>query len=122
MVAIEAGVSFSNNGVLTAGITHAPGNAAITVVTSGTYKIAFLVSGVEPNQFGLFVNGAPATGTVYGSGAGTQQNTGQAILVLGAGDVLTVMNHSSAAAVTLQTLAGGTQTNVNASVVIEKLT
>ena len=60
-------------------------------------QIAFLVSGVEPNQFGLFVDGTPAAGTVYGSGAGAQQNTGQAILVLGAGDVLTVMNHSSAA-------------------------
>jgi hypothetical protein len=43
------------------------------------------------------------------------------ILVLGAGDVITLRNHSSAAAVTLQTLAGGTQTNVNASVSIEKL-
>ncbi len=121
MVAIEAGVTFDSNGVLSAGIIHAPGSAAITVVNSGTYKIAFSVSGVEPSQIGLFVNGAPATGTVYGSGAGTQQNNGQAILVLGAGDVLTVLNHSSAAAVTLQTLAGGTQTSVNASVVIEKL-
>jgi hypothetical protein len=35
--------------------------------------------------------------------------------------VLTVRNHSSSAAVTLQTLAGGTQTNVNASILIEKL-
>jgi hypothetical protein len=59
-------------------------------------------------------------GTIYGSGAGTQQNTGQAIFTLAAGDVLTVRNHSSAAAVTLQTLAGGTQSNANASVV-EKL-
>jgi hypothetical protein len=58
---------------------------------------------------------------VYGSGAGTQQDNGQVILTLSAGDVLTLVNHSSAAAVTLQTLAGGTQTNVNASLLIEKL-
>jgi hypothetical protein len=32
-----------------------------------------------------------------------------------------VRNHTSAAAVTLQTLAGGTVTNANASVLIEKL-
>jgi hypothetical protein len=32
-----------------------------------------------------------------------------------------LVNHTSAAAVTLQTLAGGTQTNVNASIVIKKL-
>jgi hypothetical protein len=79
------------------------------------------VSGVEPSQFALFVNGAAASGTVYGSGAGTQQDDGQAILTLSAGDVLTLVNHTSAAAVTLQTLAGGTQTNVNSSLLIEKL-
>ena len=79
------------------------------------------MSGVEPSQFALFLNGAPVAGTVYGSGAGTQQNNGQAIIAIAAGDVLTLRNHSSAAAVTLQTLAGGTQTNVNASIVITKL-
>ncbi len=122
VVALEADIPFSSNGVITPGFTHALGTAGTTLVKAGTYKVAFAVSGVEPNQFGLFVNGAPASpGTVYGSGAGTQQNSGQAILVLGAGDVLTVRNHSSAAAVTLQTLAGGTQTSVNASLLIEKL-
>ena len=79
------------------------------------------LSGVEPNQFALFVNGAAAAGSVYGSGTGTQQNNGQLILALNTGDVITIRNHSSAAAVTLQTLAGGTQTNVNASVLIRKL-
>jgi hypothetical protein len=69
----------------------------------------------------LFVNGAPVAGTVYGSGAGTQQNNGQAIITMAAGDVLTLRNHSSTAAVTLQTLAGGTQINVNASIKIIKL-
>ena len=52
---------------------------------------------------------------------GTQQNIGQAIITLAAGDSLTLVNHTSAAAVTLQTLAGGTQVNVNASLVIKKL-
>ena len=58
---------------------------------------------------------------MYGSGAGTQQNSGLSILILGAGDVLTLVNHTSAAAVTLQTLAGGTVINVNSSVLIERL-
>jgi hypothetical protein len=83
--------------------------------------VTFSVSGVEPSQMGLFLNGSVVPGTVYGSGAGTQQDTGQAIFAVAAGDVLTLRNHSSSAAVTLQTLAGGTQTSVNASVVIEKL-
>ena len=121
VVPIEADVLFDLNGPITPGITHTPGSAAVTVVNAGTYEIDFSVSGVEPGQFSLTVNGVPQPSTVYGSGAGTQQNTGQALLTLGAGDVLTLRNHSSAAAVTLQPAAGGTQPNVNASLVIKKL-
>ena len=121
VVPIEADIVFDTNGILTTGITHAPGTSTILVTAAGTYKVSFSVSGVEPSQFAIFVDGILAAGTVYGSGAGTQQNFGQAILSLSAGDVLTVRNHSSAAAVTLQTLAGGTQTNVNASIVIERI-
>ena len=121
-IAIEADVPFDTNGPITSGFTHAPGDTGINVINSGTYKVHFVVAGVEPNQFAIFVNGAPsAYVSVYGSGAGTQPNVGHAILVLSAGDVVTLRNHSSAAAVTLQTLAGGTQTNVNASVIIERL-
>jgi hypothetical protein len=123
-VALDADVTFNKNGVLTAGITHAPGivgDAGIVIVNAGTYEVTFSVSGVVPSQMAVALNGIVAPGTVYGSGAGTQQNSGQAILNVAAGSVLTVRNSTSAAAVTLQTLAGGTQTNVNASVVIEKL-
>nr|WP_306664912.1 collagen-like protein [Bacillus pumilus] len=120
-VALEAPVIFDSTGITTAGITHAPGTSQIIVTNPGNYEVTFSVSGVESNQFTLFVNGGPVTNTVYGSGAGTQQNNGQAILSLAAGDTLTLVNHTSAAAVTLQTLAGGTQTNVNASIIIKKL-
>ena len=119
-VAIEAPVLFSDNGPLL-GVTHAPGASAITVTNAGTYSILFSVSGVEPSQFTIFINGVANTSTVYGSGAGTQQNTGHTIVTLAANDVITLVNHSSAAAVTLQTLAGGTQTNVNASIQIIRL-
>lgn len=121
VVALEADIIFDTNGPLV-GFTHTPGTTAINVVNAGTYSVDFSVSGVEPSQFSIFVNGAASSpNMVYGSGAGTQQNTGQGILVLAAGDVITLRNHTSAAAVTLQTLAGGTQTNVNASVKIERL-
>jgi hypothetical protein len=120
-VPIETDVIFDANGILKPGISHTPGTAQIIVTNPGSYEVTFFASGVEPNQFALFLNGALVTGTVYGSGAGTQQNNGQAIIALAAGDVLTLRNHSSSAAVTLQTLAVGTQTNVNASVVIKKL-
>ena len=120
-MAIEADITFSSNGVMTSGITHALNGSAIVLVNAGTYKITFSVSGTEPNQMALFVNGVQVLGGVYGSGAGTQQTTGQAIVSVAAGAVLTVRNHSSAAAVTLATPIGGTQANANASVAVEKL-
>lgn len=121
VVPIEGDVLLDLNGPITAGITHTPGSALVNIVNAGTYEINFSVSGVEPNQFALTVNGVPEPSTVYGSGAGTQQTTGHAILTLGSGSVLTLRNHSSAAAVTLQPNAGGTQENVNASLTIKKL-
>jgi hypothetical protein len=120
LVAIEAPVAFDSNGPLS-GFTHTAGNSGIAVVDAGTYLVKVSVSAVEPSQFALFDNGVPIPGTTFGSGAGTQQNNGQAIVTLAAGDVLTLVNHSSAAPVILQTLAGGTQTNVNASVIIQQL-
>jgi hypothetical protein len=121
VVAVGNDVIFDSNGILTAGITHTAGLAPITVTDPGHYKVTFGISGVEPNQFTVFLNGVAITGATFGSGAGTQQNNGQVIVALAAGDVITLSNYSSAAAVTLQTLAGGTQTGVNASLILEKL-
>ncbi len=120
-VAIEADISFDSNGVMTPGISHAPGNAGIEIVEAGTYEVTFSASGTEPSQFAIFLNGTLVPGTIYGSGAGTQQNTGQAIIIVPAGAVLTIRNHTSSAAVGLATPIGGTGASSNASVVIEKL-
>jgi hypothetical protein len=114
-------VIFDSNGILTAGITHTAGSSQIALTSSGTYKITLSISAVEPSQYTAFLNEDPIAGATYGSGAGTQQNNGQVIVAVAAGDVLTIRNHTSAAASTLQTLAGGTQANVNGSVVIERL-
>ncbi len=105
---------------MTAGITHGAGAAGITFVAAGTYLVTFSVSGAQPNQMALFLNSAVVLGSTYGSGAGTQQNNGQTIVSAGAGDTLTLVNHTSTAAETLGP-SGGSQANVNASVVIEKL-
>lgn len=120
-VPLEADITFDTNGILSPGITHDLGTAQIVVSNSGKYEVTFSTTSVEPNQFALFLNGSPVIGTVYGSGAGTQQNNGQTLIALAASDVLTLRNHSSAAAIGLQTLGGGTQTTVNASVIIKKL-
>jgi len=107
--------------VLSSGITHDTNTAGITLANSGTYKVTFSVSGTEPNQMALFVNGVLVPGSIYGSGAGTQPNTGQAIVTVADGAVLTLRNHTSSAAVGLQALAGGTQPSANASLAIEML-
>jgi hypothetical protein len=114
-------VIFDSNGILTVGVIHTPGTSQITLASPGIYKVTFSISAVEPNQFTAFLNGVAILGATYGSGAGTQQNNGQVIVVVLANDVLTIRNHTSAAAVGLQALAGGTEANVNASVIIEKL-
>jgi len=121
VIAIEADIPFSDNGIIVGTITHAPGTSTIQIGSAGDYSVWFYANGVEPNQFTLFQNGAPVEGSVYGSGAGTQGNNGMVIIRAAAGDILTVRNHSSASAITLQTLAGGTQINSNASILIQKL-
>jgi hypothetical protein len=123
VVPLETAVTFSDNGIGTPGITHAPGGADIGIVDAGIYKVTFSVSGTEPNQFALFLNGVMVPGSDYGSGAGTQQNNGQAILAIGANDILTLRNHTSAAAVTLAAAPpiGGTVQAVNASILLQRL-
>jgi hypothetical protein len=69
----------------------------------------------------VFIDGDVVAGSTYGSGAGTQQNNGQATVVVADGDVLTIRNHSSGAAVGLASGIGGTLANVNASVSIERV-
>jgi hypothetical protein len=103
------------------GITHAPGSSAVVFGVSGIFKVVFSVSGTEPNQMALFINGNPVAGSTYASGAGTQENEGQVIVSVGAGDVLTLRNHTSAAAIGLATPIGGTEASVNASLLIERL-
>ena len=120
-VALESTITFSNNGVITEGITHSPGTDSISIADAGDYAIWFIVAGVEPNQITLFQNGSPVAEGTYGSVAGTQPGPGIVIITASAGDVLTLRNHTSTSAVTLQTLAGGTQANVNASILIQKI-
>jgi hypothetical protein len=122
VVPLEADVTFDSNGLGSAGITHDLGSSHIVFATQGIYKVTFSVSGAEPNQFALCVNGVVIAESVYGSGAGTQQNNGQAILAINASDVLTLRNHTSAANVTLAATPpiGGTAPAVNASVLIQQ--
>jgi hypothetical protein len=116
VVPLETPVIFNNASILSAGFTYNAITGAITVVNAGIYEIVYTVETLEPNQFALFGNGVPIPGSIFGSGAGTQPSTGQVMVALTAGELITLVNHTSASAVTLQYLAGGTQLNVDASI------
>jgi hypothetical protein len=120
VVAIESDVAFSSNGILS-GLWFIPSTSTIIFQNPGVYSVWFSVSGIEPNQFALCLNGLVIPESIYGSGAGTQINSGMVIINASFGDILTLRNHISASAVTLQFLAGGTQLNVNASIMIQKI-
>ena len=114
-VPLESDITFDTNGTSSPGlVAHTVGTGQFTIGATGTYYIQFSTTTVEPSQFTLMLNGTALTGATLGSGAGTQQNSGFTSIPLNAGDVISLRNHTSAAAVTLQTLAGGTQTNSNA--------
>jgi hypothetical protein len=120
-VALEGDVTFDTNGDFVGGITHTLGDSAIVVASDGEYEIDFGISSGMANQFTVFVNGTAVSGSTYGAFKGTRQNNGIIIVGLASGDVITLRNHSSPAGVTLQTLAGGSEVNVNASIVIKRL-
>jgi hypothetical protein len=63
-----------------------PGTSQVTIDDVGTYRVQFVISGIEANQFALFHNGTAIPGSVYGSGSGTGE-TGDVIVPLAAGDV-----------------------------------
>lgn len=112
--------SSSNN---TAGLVLNPLTGEITVGAGadGVYNINYNITGAEANMFAIYINGVKAVGSVYGSGAGTQQNTGLTLLALAEGDVVSLRNNTSPAAVTLQ-LAGGTDTDqVVVSIMLDRV-
>ena len=119
-VAIDAAVLFDGQSGLV-NIENTAGSTDISVLQSGNYLVSFSIAGTEPNQFAIFVNGRVVPGSIYGSGAGTQQNNGQVIVGLVKDDKVTLVNYHSAAAVGLQSLSGGTEENVVASVTLLKL-
>lgn len=111
--------SASNN---TPDITIVPGSGNITIGAgaTGLYKISWMVAGAEPNAFAVFKGNTKQLGSVYGSGAGTQQNSGFTLISLTAGDIISLRTDNAPAAITLQ-LAGTTDVDqIVASIIFEK--
>ncbi len=116
----ESPIPFSNNGVLM-GIAHNTGSSTITVENSGTYAVWLIVNSQEASQFALFLNDTVIPESNCGAEPDSVNNSGMVIINAAAGDVLTVRNHTSQETVILDNTAGGTQQNVNASILILKI-
>jgi hypothetical protein len=69
----------------------------------------------------LTINGVSVAGAIFGTDDNSQQNGGQAIISVAAGQVMTIRNQSTTLSILLDNTAGGTATNVDASIVIERL-
>ena len=116
-IGVEADINFSNNGVITNGIIHTPCTNLISLANTGIYLINYYVIGNETNQFALYQNANQVLVSTYVSAADIQLGIG--IVTASAGDFLTIKNHSSEVAVTLQTLSHRTPTN--AAIFIHKI-
>ena len=120
-VEVEADVIFNSHGPVTSNIFHTLNTTGIQLFAGGIYDIMFSVTGLEPNQYCICVNNVPDVSTIYGTAAGTQQNVGHCIMSINSGDIISLRNHTSFVATHLLSVSGGTQTMVNASIVIKKL-
>ena len=121
-VAVEGDTTFDTNGPMTAGFSHVPGSATVTVNSTGVYSIDFSIrESTGAAQFALADNGTVIPSTIFGGGISEVQLSGQAIVSLVAGDVLTLRNHTSSGTITLTTSAGGSAVSVDASLEIEKI-
>ena len=91
-----ADVVLSNNGPLS-NVSHTAGTTTITVTTAGQYHVSWYVNitaGVG-SSFAVVVNGAVDPSTNVNSLVVTGEVSGNAILTLVAGDVLTLRNNSA---------------------------
>lgn len=111
-IAPEVAFPLFVNGAFTSGFTHTASSTDVIIVNPGVYAVDYGVEVLEASQIALFLDGAVVPGSIFGSGAGTQQNNGHFILTtVSANQVLTLRNHTSAAAITPQVPSGGTAAN-----------
>jgi hypothetical protein len=120
-IPVDGMVPFSNNGLIVGGIAHQPGSTDILISETGVYEITFMVQADRVNQFAVFLDDSLVPGTIYSVGAANIQNTGRVLLSVTAPALITIRNHTSFSPVTLETEIGGTQDQVNAAVLIRRI-
>ncbi|MBR9649289.1 DNRLRE domain-containing protein [Clostridium tyrobutyricum] len=117
MAIANGDILFSNNGYLN-GIAHTTGTAEISITQTGIYEINYIISTtINSNtaSLAIAVNGfvQPSTQVIVLLGAG--KTSGNAVLTLNAGDIITLRNTST------NTIVLENTPNVNAQLVITKL-
>ena len=94
----------------------------VQVTEDGHYKLFFLCTTNTPGQIALAVNGVPVINTIQGTSKGAGQLTIRTLLDLKAGDLVTVINHTSAVgALSLSQNAGGSQHTISAILTVFKI-
>ena len=117
-----ANINFSNNGIITPGILHTPGQAGISFTASGagTYAVLFTISVLQRNQIALTLDNVNIPLTVFGSASDGQQNTGMALVTVSAGQTLRLKNNT-AVTMFLSNPIVGTAATTNAVIILVQL-
>jgi hypothetical protein len=119
-VAVGAAVQFPQNGPTNGAATRLS-PSTFTIAATGTYEVAWQVSVTEAGQLMVKVNATEQASTVVGRATGTSQLVGNTLMLLTAGDVLSIVNPSgNSTALTITPTAGGTHA-VSATLSIKKL-
>lgn len=113
-VAADAPVSFRSEGQLSPKIIT-PSDSAVELNSTGVYLIEFYVNSAAEDEFTVYKNGAPVTGSTYSSQA-AGANIGKVIISAQKGDVITLVNTG-----TTDVVLDAADTTVNASVMIQRL-
>lgn len=117
-------ITFTDNGIVSSGISHVPGATTITVINGGIYKITYTVTGFKGDPtsyvFGIVLNNTVILESEYFSNAYTTTGTsfgnitGQLLLEIPNNSTISLRNLSG----TVQ-LQGGPA--VTASIILEKI-
>jgi hypothetical protein len=109
-----ADVPFSTNGPLVGGITHTAATTTITVANAANYSISYNVSitaGIG-SAIAIAVNGTVDAGTNITALVAVGELSGETILTLAAGDVITLRNNSAIPLTTTLAPGVGAQLNI----------
>jgi hypothetical protein len=122
-VAIGAPVQFPQNGPASGAIVRLT-VSTFSLPVIGTYEVAWQVSVDERGQLALHLNGLLLPATVVGRATGTSQIVGHTIITTSViNSILSVVNDTSPAALTITPIAGGNGSinPVSATLMIRRL-